>query len=577
MIEPTTQPAILTIAGSDSSGGAGIQADLKTFAAHGCYGTSAITALTAQNTTGVQDVLPSPPEFLQKQVTSVLSDIDIKAVKTGMLFDGNNVRAAVSALKSHYSNSSNVAGNIPPLVCDPVCVSTSGHTLLDPSAIDVIIEELFPIAMLVTPNKAEAELILSRRQSSAATSRSIESLEDMLLAAEDLLCLGSKAVLLKGGHLTISGEDVSRVASSYPNLEIVRDGIIPNGENMEILKVNSSLAGAQLVVDVLHEVLANGQKQTTILCRPRIESTNTHGTGCTLSAAIAAELALSSTLTNAVRRAVQYTYRGIATANSAIGHGHGPLNHFHSMREIVVPKITPTNPYPLTTLLIRKSARVWKAYVEHEFVKLLGKGTLPQKNFIHFIKQDYLYLKYYGRAYARVIHYFLLLAAKSNSFPAIDSATQVVLNVLQEVNTHETFCASFSITKDELARTPESPATAAYGGYLIDVALRGDATLLLMALLACLLGYGEVGLWLEKNAKPGNGGWVILQGNPYLRWIEDYAGEKYQRAVALGLETIEARATMDPPSPSRFAEWYAVWERCTELEKGFWDMAMNLS
>ncbi|KAF8823697.1 hypothetical protein HHX47_DHR9000159 [Lentinula edodes] len=540
MTEPTTHPAILTIAGSDSSGGAGIQADLKTFAAHGCYGTSAITALTAQNTTGVQDVLPSPPEFLQKQVTSVLSDINIKAIKTGMLFDGNNVRAAISALKSHYSNSSDVAGNIPPLVCDPVCVSTSGHTLLDPSAIDVIIEELFPLAVLVTPNKAEAELILSRRQSSAATSRSIESLEDMLLAAEDLLCLASKAVLLKGGHLTVSAEDVSRVASSYPNLEIVRDGIIPNGENMEILKVNSSLAGAQLVVDVLHEILANGQKKTTILCRPRIESTNTHGTGCTLSAAIAAELALGFTLTNAVRRAVQYTYRGIATANSAIGHGHGPLNHFHSMREIVVPK----------------SARVWKAYVEHEFVKLLGKGTLPQKNFIHFIN---------------------LLAAKSNSFPAIDSATQIVLNVLREVNTHETFCASFGITKDELARTPESPATAAYGGYLIDVALRGDATLLLMALLACLLGYGEVGLWLEKNAKPGNGGWVILQGNPYLRWIEDYAGENYQRAVALGLETIEARATMDPPSLSRFAEWYAVWERCTELEKGFWDMAMNLS
>lgn len=212
-----------------------------------------------------------------------------------MLFDGNNVRAAISALKSHYSISSDVGGNIPPLVCDPVCVSTSGHTLLNPSAIDVIIEELFPLAVLVTPNKAEAELILSHRQSSAATSRSIESLEDMLLAAEDLLCLGPKAVLLKGGHLTVSAEDVSRVASSYPNLEIVRDGIILNGENMEILKVNSSLAGAQLVVDVLHEILANGQKQTTILCRPRIESTNTHGTGCTLSAAIAAELALSST------------------------------------------------------------------------------------------------------------------------------------------------------------------------------------------------------------------------------------------------------------------------------------------
>ncbi|KAJ4475560.1 Phosphomethylpyrimidine kinase-domain-containing protein [Lentinula aciculospora] len=569
----TTQPAVLTIAGSDSSGGAGIQADLKTFAAHGCYGTSAITALTAQNTTGVQDVLPSPPEFVQKQVTSVLSDINIQAIKTGMLFDANNTRAAISALKVHFfSKPSDVTQNIPPLVCDPVCVSTSGHTLLDSSAIDVIIKELFPIATLITPNKAEAELILSHRQSSPATSkplRSIENLEGMLLAAEALLRSGPKAVLLKGGHLTVSPEDVRIAAADHPDLQVVRDEITPHGDNMEILQT-STTAGMQLVVDILHETSDDGQLRTTIFCRPRIESTSTHGTGCTLSAAIAAELALGSNLTKAVRRAVQYTYLGILTANPAIGHGHGPLNHFHSMGAVLVPKITPTNPYPLTTLLIRRSASVWKAYVEHDFVKLLGKGTLPEKHFLHFIKQDYLYLKYYARAYA-------LLAAKSHSFPAIDSATQIVLSVLREINTHTTFCASFGITEDELRRTPESPATAAYGGYLIDVGLKGDTTLLMMALLACLLGYGEVGLWLKKNVKTGDDGWVIMQGNPYLRWIEDYTGERYQHAVKLGLETIEARAAADPPSPNRFAEWYAVWERCTELEKGFWDMAMNLS
>ncbi|KAJ3788268.1 Ribokinase-like protein [Lentinula aff. detonsa] len=571
----TTQPAILTIAGSDSGGGAGIQADLKTFAAHGCYGTSAITALTAQNTIGVQDVLPTPSDFLQKQVTSVLSDIDIKAIKTGMFFDASNTQAAITALKSHYStNSSDVTGSIPPLVCDPVCVSTSGHTLLEPNAIDYIIEWLFPLATLITPNKAEAELILSRRKSAATTEalRSIDTLEDMLLVAEELLCYGSKAVLLKGGHLTVLPEDVRDVAANHPTLQVVRDGIMPNGENMEILQANLNSAGMQLVVDVLCELRDDDrQKQTTTLfCHPRLESTSTHGTGCTLSAAIAAELGLGSNLTNAVRRAVQYTYLGIETANSAIGHGHGPLNHFHSMGETIIPKITPTNPYPFTSLLIHRSAHVWKAYVEHEFVKLLGQGTLPSENFIHFIRQDYLYLKYYARAYA-------LLSAKSNSFPAIDSATQIVLSVLQEVNTHKKFCASFGITEDQLARTKESPATAAYGGYLIDVGSRGDTTLLLMALLACLLGYGEVGLWLKKNVKTGDGGWVIMQNNPYIQWIEDYAGEHFQRAVRIGLETIEAHTAADPPSPNRFKEWYAVWERCTELEKGFWDMAMNLS
>ncbi|KAJ3965365.1 hypothetical protein EV361DRAFT_955082 [Lentinula raphanica] len=621
-------PAVLTIAGSDSGGGAGIQADLKTFAAHGCYGASAITALTAQNTIGVQDVFPTPPEFLGKQfayiffvliepqITSILSDIDIKAIKTGMLFDAANTRAAIAALKVHYSDSNfTLAETLPPLVCDPVCVSTSGHTLLDPDAISVIVEELFPLAVLVTPNKAEAELILnlssspqqqSQQQShgnpgETSSSRRIETLHDMLLAAQDLLPLvggGSKAVLLKGGHLVVSSEDVRRISETHPSLLIVRDGILPDGGNMEILQANTNSAGVQLVVDVLCQTVENDDSddsrqkpgpRMTLFCRPRIDSTNTHGTGCTLSSAVAAGLALGADVSTAVRRAVRYTYLGIIAADPTIGHGHGPLNHFHSMGELVVPRPTPTTPYPLTTLLIHRAGDAWKAYVEHEFVRLLGRGTLPRENFVHFIRQDYLYLKYYARAYA-------LLSAKSTTFPSISRATQTVLNVLQEINTHKAFCASFGISEDELEQTPESAATAAYGGYLVDVGMRGDTTLLLIALLACLLGYGEVGLWLKKNVKKnvtkndnndnneksgdtGERGWVIMDetDNPYVQWIEDYAGERYQAAVKAGLELIETRAASDPPSRARFEEWFAVWKRCTELEKGFWDMAMGLS
>ncbi|KAJ3728218.1 Ribokinase-like protein [Lentinula raphanica] len=608
-------PAVLTIAGSDSGGGAGIQADLKTFAAHGCYGTSAITALTAQNTIGVQDVFPTPPEFLGKQITSILSDIDIKAIKTGMLFDAANTLAAIAALKDHYSDSDSNASNdsksnvaiptptLPPLVCDPVCVSTSGHTLLDPDAISVIVEELFPLAVLVTPNKAEAELILNlssspQRQShrdAPTLPRRIETLHDMILAAQNLLSLGSKAVLLKGGHLVVSSEDVRRISEKHPSLLIVRDGILPDGGNMEILQANTNSAGVQLVVDVLCQTVETADRddsrqkpgpRMTLFCRPRVDSTNTHGTGCTLSSAVAAELALGADVSTAVRRAVRYTYFGIIAANPTIGHGHGPLNHFHSMSELVVPRPTPTTPYPLTTLLIHRAGDAWKAYVEHEFVRLLGKGTLPRENFVHFIRQDYLYLKYYARAYA-------LLSAKSTTFPSISRATQTVLNVLQEINTHKAFCASFGVTEDELEQTPESAATAAYGGYLVDVGLRGDTTLLLIALLACLLGYGEVGLWLKKNVRKNgkditttrdagegaDGGWVIMNenDNPYVQWIEDYAGERYQAAVRAGLELIETRAASDPPSRARFEEWFAVWKRCTELEKGFWDMAMSLS
>ncbi|KAJ3816719.1 hypothetical protein F5880DRAFT_1493988, partial [Lentinula raphanica] len=571
------------------------KADLKTFAAHGCYGTSAITALTAQNTIGVQDVFPTPSEFLGKQITSILSDIDIKAIKTGMLFDAANTRAAIAALEDHYSNSDSNASNdsksnvaiptptLPPLVCDPVCVSTSGHTLLDPDAISVIVEELFPLAVLVTPNKAEAELILNlssspqrqSRRDAPTLPRRIETLNDMLLAAQDLLSLGSKAVLLKGGHLVVLSEDVHRISEKHPSLLIVRDGILPDGGNMEILQANTNSAGVQLVVDVLCQTPG---PRMTLFCRPRIDSTNIHGTGCTLSSAVAAGLALGADVSTAVRRAVRYTYLGIIAADPTIGHGHGPLNHFHSMSELVVPRPAPTTPYPLTTLLIHRAGDAWKAYVEHEFVRMLGEGTLPRENFVHFIRQDYLYLKYYARAYA-------LLSAKSTTFPSISRATQTVLNVLQEINTHKAFCASFGISEDELEQTTESAATAAYGGYLVDVGVRGDTMLLLMALLACLLGYGEVGLWLKKNVKKneksgdGANGWVIMNenDNPYVQWIEDYAGERYQAAVRAGLELIETRAASDPPSRARFEEWFAVWKRCTELEKGFWDMAMGLS
>lgn len=192
-----------------------------------------------------------------------------------MLYDAENTRAVVRALKKHYSGRT-----MPPLVCDPVCVSTSGHTLLAPEALEVMIKELFPLTTLVTPNKSEGELLLSR---------SIDTLEDMLNASRDLLLCGPRAVLLKGGHLTATIADVDRLVRERPELCLVRDGSL-YGENMEILTVNAP-EPATLVVDVLCE--ANGP--TTVLARPRIDSMATHGTGCTLSAALASILARGAT------------------------------------------------------------------------------------------------------------------------------------------------------------------------------------------------------------------------------------------------------------------------------------------
>ncbi|OCB91092.1 hypothetical protein A7U60_g1657 [Sanghuangporus baumii] len=642
-------PVVMTIAGSDPSGGAGIQvsetrdavADLKTFTALQCFGTSVITALTAQNTTGVDSVFPTPPEFIEKQLSMVLADMDVSAFKTGMLYDAANARAVARGLKDFYKNHEDI---IPPLVIDPVCVSTSGHTLLEPDAVTVLIQELFPLAKLITPNKAEAELLLA--QASAKERKEIRSIDGALDVACSLANLGSCDVLLKGGHLTVSARDMlSFIAIQRANvrLRIEWDGI---EENMEILQIKKLDVDAPLVIDVLYErasgnntifarrridststhgtgctlsaaiasylargcsvrdavrlasdytyagikaafplgrghgplnhmhsftprILPLASGNTTIFARRRIDSTSTHGTGCTLSAAIASYLARGHSVRDAVRLASDYTYAGIKAA-FPLGRGHGPLNHMHSFTPRILPLPSKEDPYPFTRALIRSNADVWKHYVEHPFVRQLGEGTLRRESFVHFVKQDYQYLKYYARAYG-------LLVAKSRRFADIKPATDTILNVLNEVTMHRSYCSvELGISEVELEMTPESSATTAYGAFILDSGLRGDETLLIITLAACLLGYGEVGLWLNNQAELPDS-WVRWEGNPYLRWIEDYSGVHYQNAVRTGLDILEHAAQEDPPSPRRFEQWKEVWGKCTMLEKKFWDMAMELS
>ncbi len=256
---------VLTIAGSDSGGGAGIQADLKTFAALGCYGMSAITALTAQNTRGVSGIHGVPPDFLRAQIDAVVEDIGVDAVKLGMLHAPEIVEVVAEAIDRH---------RLPNVVLDPVMVATSGDRLIAESTIQVMVRELFPRAVLVTPNLDEAALLVKHPIDDAAALDGV---------AHELLALGARTVLLKGGHL--------------PGDEVV-DLFMPCG-------------GAPLR-----------------MTRARIASRNLHGTGCTLSSAIAAHLALGATLADAIERAGTYVAGAIAAgAGVRTGHGHGPLNH----------------------------------------------------------------------------------------------------------------------------------------------------------------------------------------------------------------------------------------------------------
>jgi hydroxymethylpyrimidine/phosphomethylpyrimidine kinase len=263
--QPQRYARVLTIAGSDSGGGAGIQADLKTFAALGCYGMSAITALTAQNTVGVQGIHAVPASFLKAQIASVMDDIGVDALKIGMLHEPGIVEVVAWAI-DHYQ--------IRQVVLDPVMVATSGDRLIAQETVQVLVRDLFPRVTVVTPNLDEAELLLGQ---------GIADVQALDAAAQGLLAMGAKAVLLKGGHLQ----------------------------------------GPQ-VVDLL--VQADGPARR--LASARIESRNVHGTGCTLSSAIAAHLALGHPLAQAVELARSFILSAIEQgAQVQTGQGHGPLNH----------------------------------------------------------------------------------------------------------------------------------------------------------------------------------------------------------------------------------------------------------
>ena len=260
---------VLSIAGSDSGGGAGIQADLKTMAALGCYGMTAITAITAQNTLGVRAIHALPPEILAAQIDAVVEDIGVDAVKIGMLHDPAVVRVVADAIRRH---------GMTRVVLDPVMVATSGDRLIAEATVAVLVEELFPLVSVITPNLDEAELLLGRPIAG------LDGLED---AARALIGLGAPAVLLKGGHL--------------PG-EVVED-LLLTGAGAAPLRLRSA----------------------------RIASRNVHGTGCTLSSAVACHLALGLSLPQAVESARRYILAAIAAgADVVTGHGHGPLDHGHA-------------------------------------------------------------------------------------------------------------------------------------------------------------------------------------------------------------------------------------------------------
>jgi hydroxymethylpyrimidine/phosphomethylpyrimidine kinase len=264
-------PIALTIAGSDPSGGAGIQADLKTFTVLGVYGASVITALTAQSTRGVSGICPVAPDFVAQQLAAVAGDLSVGAVKTGMLNEPDTVRVVAQGLRRHA---------LQPLVVDPVMVATSGDLLMAEGMVAALRDELIPLADLLTPNLPEAARLLERP---LATDEA-----EMTAQAKALLALGCKAVVVKGGH----------------------------GSGAEAVDIFMERGG-----------------QSLRLALARIDTPNTHGTGCTFSAAVAAYLARGESLSASVAAAKRFVHQALQSgAALGIGHGAGPVDHLHAVR-----------------------------------------------------------------------------------------------------------------------------------------------------------------------------------------------------------------------------------------------------
>ena len=263
-----TTPIAVTVAGSDSGGGAGIQADLKTFSALGVYGASVVTAITAQNTRGVTAIHDVPPAIVAAQIDAVFSDLKVGAVKIGMLSQPETIEAVADGLARHGQTT---------IVLDPVMVATSGDRLLAPRAVEVLRRVLIPRALVITPNLPEAAALLEAPLARSET--------EMREQGERLLALGAHAVLVKGGHDT-------------------------GPESVDLLVEPTRI---------------------TRLAATRVETRNTHGTGCTLSSAIAAGLAKGLDLNAAVRAAKDYVTAALGAADRlSIGSGHGPVHHFHA-------------------------------------------------------------------------------------------------------------------------------------------------------------------------------------------------------------------------------------------------------
>ncbi|MBF4632173.1 bifunctional hydroxymethylpyrimidine kinase/phosphomethylpyrimidine kinase [Clavibacter michiganensis subsp. phaseoli] len=464
-------PRVLSIAGTDPTGGAGIQADLKSIAANGGYGMAVVTALVAQNTTGVREIHVPPVAFLRAQLDAVSDDVAIDAVKVGMLGSAAVVAEVADWLR---------AVRPPVVVLDPVMVAQSGDALLDADATDAL-RRLLPLADVVTPNLPELAALLGEREA--------DGWDAALAQGRTLAARHGVRVIVKGGHL--------------------REDDCPDA------LVTPGASGAQAAVHVVDG--------------PRVATTSTHGTGCSLSSALATLHPRRGDWLAALTEAKAWLTGSLAHADGLeVGSGAGPLDHLRALWDAAG-----THAGPISAEMWAGSADLRREIDDLPFVRRLGDGTLPEAWFSHYLAQDAIYL----RAYSRV------LARASQLAPTPDA------QVAWARSAADAIAAESALHEEWLSRHPApavaGPVTRAYVDHLLAHAAGSDYAVLVAALLPCFTIYADVGTRLRAM---GSAAAAAGDAHPYAAWLATYADPAFAAATRGACELVDEAAVIAGPS-----------------------------
>lgn len=476
-------PTVMTVAGSDSSGGAGIEADIKTITEHHCYALTAISTLTAQNTNGVKDVIPTTENMIGNILDENLSDIQIDCIKTGLLTDASIKELKKAVIKYSYN------GN---LVVDPVMVSTSGFDFVSNDFLNLLIGTLAPHITVITPNLIEAKAIINTlSENKIYDENPLATLDDMFIMCKSIYDLtGIKNVLVKGGHQKWGYDE-------------------------------------HLLIDTLYVSETN---TCVAFYSEMLSSKNTHGTGCTLSSAIASNLASGLSMINSIANGIVYVQQGIRTAPS-IGHGHGPLNHLQNFQRFNYETLIQDKfvlPFPTGKALEflcnhPQIKEYWQKYTNHEFMKQIKNFKLSFSKFIEFVEQNVVYLTNYA-------HVILYMGTKLSNEDDFLMEGDRLKTISIEIKKYKTILKKFGYTDQKINNITASPVCQEYMNSLLNIAKDcGDLFDISISLAPCFHGYYLACLNASKLDEI-----VIcdndLQKEIFENWVEQNLSDWYKNA-----------------------------------------------